>query len=219
MLEQLIEPLKIWASGIIHALGYPGVFLLMLLDSANIPIPSEVIMPLGGFLASEGKMNLHLVAWAGSLGSTLGSGVSYWIGALLGKEFLLKYGKYVLLRPKEIAHAEHWFEKYGLAVTLWGRFVPLVRTFISLPAGFFRANFGLFMVYAFLGALPWCYLWTYIGFALGEHWEDVGKFMKYLDVLVVVGIVYLLVKFVRYRLGKNAGATPDDASLQPDADR
>lgn len=205
MLESFINWIKAWAEGVILGLGAPGIGLLMLLDSANIPIPSEVIMPFGGMLSAEGKLSFHAVALAGTFGSTIGSGISYWIGALLGKDFLLKYGKYVLLRPKEIQHAEDWFERYGLIVTLWGRFVPLVRTFISLPAGFFRANFALFMVYAFLGALPWCYLWTYVGFQLGKNWESVGNVMKYADVVVAVVIVVLLVKFLRYRLrnGKN----------------
>lgn len=210
MLEQIIGPMKAWAEGVIQAIGLPGVALLMLLDSANIPIPSEVIMPFGGMMSAEGKFNWHAVAWAGTIGSTIGSGVSYWVAALLGKDFLLKYGKYVLLRPKEIAHSEHWFEKYGLKVTLWGRFIPIVRTFISLPAGFFKANFGIFMVYAFLGALPWCYFWTYVGFRLGQNWTEVEKWFKYLDILVVLGLLYLIFRFLKYRFAKaQAESTPE----------
>src|SRR5689334_2392511 len=106
MLEQIIGPLKEFAQHTVETVGYPGVGFLMFLDSANIPIPSEVIMPTGGLLVSEGKMNLHLLALSGTLGSTLGSCLSYFIGLKLGKPFLLKYGKYVLLRPKEIEHAE-----------------------------------------------------------------------------------------------------------------
>ncbi|MFZ4507362.1 MAG: DedA family protein [Fimbriimonas sp.] len=191
MLEGLIQFLKAWTTSVIHTLGYPGIFLLMMLDAANIPIPSEVIMPVGGILAAEGKMNLHLAALAGTLGATVGSMISYWVGMKLGKPFLLKYGKYVLLRPKEIEHAEEWFVKHGLIVTLWGRFVPLVRTFISLPAGFFRANFPLFCFYAFLGSLPWSYLWTWLGFKLGENWETVEKNMKFIDFLVVGAILFV----------------------------
>lgn len=203
MLESFINWIKAWAEGVILALGAPGIGILMLLDSANIPIPSEVIMPFGGMMAAEGKLAFHAVALAGTIGSTIGSGISYWVGALLGKDFLLKYGKYVLLRPKEIKHAEDWFERYGLIVTLWGRFVPLVRTFISLPAGFFRANFGLFMLYAFLGALPWSYFWAYVGLKLGQNWHKVGDYMKYADVVVAVVLVLLLVRFLRYRFRKN----------------
>ena len=104
-------------------------------------------------------------------------------------------------------------------MTLWGRFVPLVRTFISIPAGFFRANFALFMLYAFLGALPWCYLWTYIGLILGQNWEDVGKYMKYADIVVVLVILVLLVRFIRYRFKHGTGVAVDDATLQSDSDR
>ncbi|MBS1704539.1 MAG: DedA family protein [Armatimonadetes bacterium] len=210
MLEPIILYLKGIAESIISAMGYPGIALLMCLDSANIPIPSEVIMPFGGILASKGTMNLHLVALSGTIGSTIGSGISYWIGAKLGKPFLLKYGKYVLLRPKEIEHAESWFEKYGLIVTLWGRFVPLVRTFISLPAGFFRANFGVFLIYAFLGALPWSYLWTWLGFKLGQHWETVHQNMKYVDYVVLLALVVLIAKFLHYRFRKASEDATND---------
>jgi len=206
MIGDIILHIKTWAEGVIQAMGAPGIGLLMGLDSANIPIPSEVIMPFGGMLSQQGKLNFHTVAWAGTIGSTIGSGVSYWVAALLGKDFLLKYGKFVFLRPKEIEHAEKWFEKYGLIVTLWGRFVPLVRTFISLPAGFFRANFAIFMLYAFLGALPWCYFWTFVGSKLGENWHEVEKYMKVLDVLVVLAFIYFSIKFFRYRFKKEPAA-------------
>lgn len=212
MLESLILTLKGYSEAVILALGYPGIFLLMMLDAANIPIPSEVIMPLGGILAAQGKMNFHLAALAGSLGSTVGSGISYWIGAKLGKPFLLKYGKYVLLRPQEIEHAEHWFERYGLGVTLWGRFIPLVRTFISLPAGLFKSDFRRFMLYAFLGSTPWCYLWCWLGFKLGENWEVIEKNMKIVDYIVVFGCIALMGRFVWKRL-RDKDDTPASAEV------
>ncbi len=199
----LIETLKTFAESVILSLGYAGIGLLMFLDAANIPIPSEVIMPFGGILASEGKMNLHLVAWAGGIGSTLGSAFSYWLGAALGKPILLKYGKYIFLRPKEIETGERWFERYGLKVTLWGRFIPLVRTFISIPAGLFKAHFPTFLLYAFLGCLPWCYLWAFIGFKLGKNWETVEKNMKYLEIVVVLGLLFLIGRFLWYRFKKS----------------
>ncbi|MBL8087087.1 MAG: DedA family protein [Chthonomonas sp.] len=206
MLEQLIDPIKAWAEGIILSIGTPGIALLMGLDAANIPIPSEVIMPFGGMLAQQGKFNIHAVALAGTFGATIGSGVSYWVGALLGKDFLMKYGKFVLLRPKEIEHAERWFKKHGLIVTLWGRFIPLVRTFISLPAGFFRADFKVFMLYAFLGSLPWCYFWALVGWQLGENWHAVDKYMKYLDVVVLAVLAFFIGRFLLYRFRKDPKA-------------
>lgn len=192
MVGELIQALKDWASGIVGAWGYGGLAFLMLLDSANIPIPSEVIMPFGGILAGEGKLNLHLVALAGAVGSLLGSAFSYWIGAVLGKEFLIKYGKYVLLRPSEIETAERWWNRFGMKAVFFGRFIPLVRTFISLPAGLYRANFGLFLLLTFLGSLPWCYLWATIGFMVGRRWSEVSESLKWLD-YVVLGLIGLLV--------------------------
>lgn len=202
MISELIEPLKQWAEHTIGSLGYPGVFLMMMLDSANIPIPSEVIMPFGGMLASEGKLNLHGVAIAGTLGSVVGSAISYWLGALFGKEFFLKYGKYVLLRPKEIYHAEHWFAKYGLKATLYFRVVPIARTFISLPAGIYKSHFGIFMLYSLVGSLPWAYLWAWIGFKLGQNWAEVSNYMHWLDYIVLAGLAFLLVRFLVYRFRK-----------------
>lgn len=199
MLNQLIEPMKQWAEGVMTSMGYPGIMLLMLLDSANIPIPSEVIMPFGGWLAWNGKLNLHLVALSGAFGAVLGSILSYWLGAAFGKEFFLKYGKYVLLRPKEVELAEKWFDKYGLKATLIFRCVPLARTFISLPAGIYRANFRIFVFYTFIGSLFWCYLWTFIGFKLGENWHKVEDYMKYLDYIVVGILLLLLARFLLYR--------------------
>lgn len=213
MLEAVIEPIKIWAESLILSIGYSGIFFLMLLDSANIPIPSEVIMPFGGMLASEGKLNVHLVAFAGTFGSVLGSLVSYWIGAKLGKPFLLKYGKYVLLRPKEVEHADAWFKKYGVGVTLWGRFIPLVRTFISLPAGMFNMPIPLFMLYALLGALPWNYAWSYVGYLLGKNWSVVEENMKYADLAVVLVLGYFVVRYVMSR--KRAKENTDDTQPEP----
>jgi membrane protein DedA with SNARE-associated domain len=207
VLEPILLALKEWCTGIVQSMGYPGLTLLMFLDAANLPIPSEVIMPLGGILAAEGKMNLHLAALAGTLGSTLGSIFSYWLGAKLGKPFLLKYGKYLLVRPKEIEHGEAWFTRHGLPCTLWGRFIPLVRTFISLPAGLFKAHFPTFVLYAVLGSLPWCYLWASLGYFLGQNWEQVDKALKYVDYAVVAGLLFLIGRFVYTRLKKDREAT------------
>lgn len=199
MLGDLLEPIKQWAEGVIGSMGYSGIALLMGLDSANIPIPSEVIMPFGGMLAWKGQFNFHVVAIAGSVGSVIGSAVSYGLGAAFGKEFFLKYGKYVLLRRREIEHAEKWFDRYGLKATLFLRCVPIARTFISLPAGIYKANFKLFVLYSLLGSLPWCYLWTYVGFKLGENWESVQNYMHWLDYIVAAILLALLGKFLHYR--------------------
>lgn len=184
-------------------MGYPGIAFLMLLDAANIPIPSEAIMPFGGIMAAEGKLSFVGVGLAGSIGTVLGSMVSYWIGAALGKEGLIKYGKFLFIRRKEVEHGEQWFEKYGAWVTLWGRFIPLVRTFISLPAGIYRMNFGLFVLFAILGATPWCFAWAWIGFKMGQNWTVIEKNWKYVDYVVIAVVLFFIGKFLRSRFRSN----------------
>lgn len=212
MFEAIIAPLKAFAENTIHNIGYLGIFLLMMLDSANIPIPSEVIMPTGGMLAQAGKMNFHAVAFAGGIGSAIGSLINYWIGARLGKPFLLKYGKYMLIRAKEVEHGEDWFKKYGLWVTLWGRFIPLVRTFISLPAGIYRANFPIFTLNALIGGLGWAYLWTYIGIKMAQNWSVVESNMKIIDVIVVAAFAFLLIRHIMKLRAEKAEAKTSEVS-------
>ena len=200
MLEAVIAPLKAWAESLVHSLGYSGILLLMFLDAANVPIPSEIIMPTGGSLAQQGKLTFWLVGLSGTVGSVLGSCLSYWIGMKLGKEGLIKYGKYLFIRKKEIDNGEEWFAKYGQHVTLWGRFIPLVRTFISLPAGLYRMNFARFLLYACLGAAPWCYAWAYVGYQFNQHYEDIEKNWKFVDIIVVVTFVALLGRWFLNRM-------------------
>lgn len=204
MIGQLLDFLKDWASGVIGDFGYLGVGVLMLLDSANIPIPSEVTMPFGGILASEGRLTFHGVAWAGTIGSVLGSWLSYAIGALLGRDFLRRYGKYVLLRPKEIEHAERWWERYGLSAVFFGRFVPVVRTFISLPAGIYRAPLVPFTLYTLAGSVIWCYLWAALGYWLGTRWDEFSRYWHYVDYAVLAIIVVLLVRYIATRRRTNS---------------
>lgn len=199
MFEAIIGPLKAWAESVVHSLGYPGIFLLMLLDSTNIPIPSEVIMPTGGSLAHQGKLIFGFVGFAGTLGTVVGSCINYWLGFKLGKEGLAKYGKFLLIRRREIEHGEQWFAKYGQHVTLWGRFIPLVRTFISLPAGIYRMNFPRFLVYAIIGAAPWCFAWAWVGYKFHQHYHEIEKYWKYMDIVVVTVTVALLTKWLIVR--------------------
>ena len=203
----IVSAVKDWAEGFIAAGGYPGLMVLCFLGNANIPVPSEAVLPFGGLLVARGRFDLHAVAWLGTLASVLGSLASYAFGAWLGKGFLLKYGKYVLMRTSEIEHAERWFERYGLQVTLWGRFVPVVRSFVSLPAGMVRSNLAVFTLYSFLGSLPWCYGWTYVGFKVGEHWKDLERNMQLVNLAVVLllGILFAKVLVDRKRRRQLAG--------------
>ena len=202
----VINTIKEFASHTVETFGYPGIAILMGLDSMCIPIPSEAIMPTGGIVAQKGVLNFWLVGLAGSMGSFLGSLACYGIGSKLGKPFLEKYGKYVLMRQKELDHAQHWFDKYGSGVTLWGRFVPIIRTFISLPAGIYRMDFTRFAIYALLGSFPWAFLWAYVGFKFGEHWEGLKSSLHIVDYVIAAILLLLIVRFLYFRFRKNQAA-------------
>lgn len=182
----LLSSFVIW---IIGSLGYAGIILAMAIESACIPLPSEVIMPFSGYLVSQGRFTLWGVSLAGALGCTLGSAAAYGVGAYGGRPFILRYGRYVLITPHEIARADRWFAQYGMAATFISRLLPVIRTFISLPAGIARVPFGRFLIYAFLGSLPWSWVLAYVGMLLGEHWDRVGGLLHSLDVVIVVGLV------------------------------
>jgi len=181
----LLATFVIW---IIGSLGYAGIVLAMAIESACIPLPSEVIMPFSGYLASQGRFTLWGVSLAGALGCTLGSAAAYTAGAYGGRAFILKYGRYFLVTPREVDRADRWFARYGMAATLISRILPVIRTFISLPAGVARVPFTRFLLYAFLGSLPWSWVLAYVGMLLGEHWDRVGGVLHSLDVLIVLAL-------------------------------
>lgn len=190
---------------IISALGYSGVVLLMVLESANIPIPSEAIMPFAGFVASSGKLSLPMVALAGTLGNWAGSSLSWWIGARFGKPFVRRVGKYVFLNEGHLQQSEQWFARWGEASVFFGRFLPIVRTFISLPAGFARMNYAKFSLYTILGAFPFCYFLAWLGFRVGERWESLRHYFHYADVAIAVSLVIMLITLIwRRRTKKRA---------------
>ena len=179
----LLSAFVIW---IISSLGYAGIFVAMAIESACIPLPSEVIMPFSGYLVSQGRFSLWGVSLAGALGCTLGSAAAYAVGAYGGRPFILKYGHYCLVTAHEVDRADRWFARYGMAATFISRLLPVIRTFISLPAGVARVPFTRFLVYAFLGSLPWSWVLAYVGLLLGEHWDRVGGVLHSLDVLIVL---------------------------------
>ena len=175
----------------------------MALESACIPIPSEAIMPFAGKLIVTDPargFNIHMLAFMGALGNLLGSIVAYWVGAIGGRPFLEKYGKYVLISHHDMDLADRFFQRYGEWTALISRLLPIVRTFISLPAGISRMNFPKFCIYTFIGALPFCYLLTYAGIKLGEHWHDVHKWLQKADIFIGVIIVVLFALWVKRHL-------------------
>lgn len=192
-----------WVVGIISATGYLGVFLFMGLESANIPIPSEIIMPFAGYLVYQGKFTLLGIAIAGGLGNLAGSVLSYYLGAYLGRPFLLKYGKYILIPQKKFETAESWFQKYGHEAVFLGRFLPVVRTFISLPAGIARMDMKKFVLYTVIGSLIWSALLGYVGIWLGPNWNSIIAFFEKIDIVVIAGFAVFVVWYVRsLRAGK-----------------
>ncbi len=189
----LLSAFVIW---IISTLGYTGIVLAMAIESACIPLPSEVIMPFSGYLVSQGRFTLWGVSLAGAVGCTLGSAIAYGVGACGGRPFILKYGRYILISAHELDRADRWFARYGMSATFISRLLPVIRTFISLPAGIARVPFGRFLAYAFLGSLPWSWVLAYVGFLLGEHWERVGGILHSLDIVIVAGLLAAAAWFV-----------------------
>jgi membrane protein DedA with SNARE-associated domain len=181
--------------------GVPAVFLLMTLESACIPVPSEVIQLFAGYLVSQHKMALVAAILAGTLGNVVGSWIAWGVGATGGRPFIERYGKFLHVTPKRMELADRWFERYGNKVVFWSRMLPIVRTFISLPAGVARMPFGRFTLYTFLGALPWCTGLTLLGVQVGENWKTWEARLKYFDyaiaALLVVGVVILVRKWRR----------------------
>jgi Uncharacterized membrane-associated protein len=187
-LAGIIEAVAREVTARIAALGYWGIAIGMAIESANIPLPSEIILPFGGYLVSTGQLNFFWTAMAGTIGGTVGSIISYILGLYGGRPFLLKYGRYFGVSQKNFDIAESWFLRYGEATVFFTRLMPIIRTFISLPAGISGMNFSRFVLYTFLGSLPWCFFLTYLGMKLGEHWEDLKPWFHRLDVVVAAVI-------------------------------
>ncbi len=189
------------ATHLISVLGYPGVFILMVLESACVPVPSFVVMPFAGKLIVEGgQFNIYALTFVGALGNLVGSIIAYWVGAFGGRPFIEKYGKYILFTHSEMDSADKWFAKYGEATAFFSRLLPVVRTFISLPAGIARMDFGKFCLWTFLGALPFCYVLTYAGVKLGENWKEVDKVLHKADLAIIAVFAVLFAFWLYHRL-------------------
>jgi membrane protein DedA with SNARE-associated domain len=199
MLEQVISALAAWIIAVISAGGYFGVVILMAIESACIPLPSEIIMPFAGYLVSIGRFSLIGAATAGALGCNVGSTVAYYLAAKGGRPAFERWGRYVLISVAELDRAEHFFARYGAITVFIGRLLPVVRTFIAFPAGLARMPMAKFQIYAFLGSWPWCFGLAYIGMVLGARWDSDPTFRSLFhrfDALVVVLLLAALVWFV-----------------------
>ncbi len=193
MIAKIISILSSFIVATISAMGYSGIVLLMAIESACIPLPSEIIMPFSGYLVSRGEMTLWGVAVAGAVGCVLGSLVAYWAGMYGGRPFIEKYGRYILLSRHDLDIADRWFAKYGEIIVFVSRLLPAIRTFIAFPAGVARMNLTRFCIYTFAGSLPWCLGLAYIGKILGEQWDkdDTLKtwFHRFDFVIGIVGVL------------------------------
>lgn len=186
-------------TSIIAALGYPGVLVLMAIESACIPIPSEVIMTFSGYLVFLGKFKLEWVAVTGALGCNAGSIVAYWVGVAGGRPLVERYGRYVWLSKTDLERADRWFARYGDWTVFFARLLPVVRTFIALPAGVSRMNFLRFNIYTFLGSLPWCFALAYAGMKLGANWDNLAPAFHRFDKILVAACVVILALLVYHR--------------------
>jgi membrane protein DedA with SNARE-associated domain len=206
-IDQIVIP---FLNSLYGAVGYLGVTLAMTIESAMIPLPSELILPYAGFLVSDPTKlepltgqpwNFWLVVIFATIGNTLGSLIAYAIGAWGGRPFLERYGRYLLIRPHEIELAEQFFDKYGNATAFFSRLLPIVRTFISFPAGVARMPLRRFVVYSTAGAFIWSAVLVYAGTVLGENWEAIRRALQPFDLLIALGVGVLIVLFVWWRLG------------------
>lgn len=201
MLHSLIHLLQTFTLWLVDTLGHFGIFLGMTIESVCIPLPSEVIMLFGGFMAEAGKLNLALVVIAGTLGNLFGSLLAYYVGKYGGKAFILKYGKFIFLNASHLEKSALWFEHYGAATVFFGRLLPVIRTFISLPAGIGKMNIYKFVIYTTLGCIPWNLMLTWLGYSLGSHWGTVEKYMRPISYLMLIAVI-LLVLYGLYKLWK-----------------
>jgi membrane protein DedA with SNARE-associated domain len=206
-LDQIVIP---FLTNLYGAIGYLGVFVASVIESAMIPLPSELILPFAGFLVSDssaiepithGPWNFWIVVIAATAGNVVGSLIAYGIGAWGGRPFLERYGRYLLIRPHEIDAAERFFARWGGPTVFFTRFLPVVRTFISFPAGVVRMPLGRFVVYSAAGAFLWSVALVYAGTVLGENWVDIRHALQPFDTLILVVVVIAVIAFIWWRLG------------------
>lgn len=198
----LLEFIASFVTNLISSTGYFGITTLMALESACIPIPSEIIMPFSGFLVFEGRFVLWSVVVWGAIGNLIGSIIAYLVGFYGGRPLIKKYGKYILISSHDLERADQWFKKYGQSTVLFSRLLPIIRTFISLPAGISRMNFKKFCFYTLVGSLPWSFVLTYAGVIMGKNWSTIKIYFEKFD-LVIGGLVILAIIWWIWRHFKN----------------
>jgi len=197
MTEKILTLVFLFIKSLIAFAGYGGIVILMGIESACIPLPSELIMPFAGYLVFQGAMKLVWVATAGAIGCNVGSLVAYEIGCYGGRPLVERYGRWILMGRRELDAADRFFARWGYLAVFVGRLLPVIRTFIALPAGIARMPRVRFHVYTFLGSWPWCFGLAWLGMKLGENWRVIGKYLHKFDAVIVVVLVVGMVWFVR----------------------
>lgn len=203
MVARILEALAAFVIYVISTMGLPGIVLLMAIESACIPLPSEVIMPFSGYLVFLGEYSLWSVGLAGALGCVVGSVPAYYLGMYGGRPLVEKYGKYILVSRHDLDMADRWFERHGEATVFFARLLPVIRTFIAFPAGVSQMNMKRFIAYTFAGSLPWCLGLAYIGMVMGERWPTLRyyfhKFDLVIGAVIVAGIVWYVRRHLKHR--------------------
>ena len=207
MFENILALIAGFVVGTISAIGYGGIVLLMAIESACIPLPSEIIMPFSGYLVSTGRFDLVMVATAGAIGCNLGSTLAYAVGYYGGRPLVEKWGAYILISRQDLALADRFFGRYGSITIFLSRLLPVIRTFIALPAGIARMNQVKFQIYTFLGSWPWCFGLAYIGVKLGERWnsdptlrDTLHRFDAVIIVTILIGMFWYIRRHWKHRL-------------------
>jgi len=204
LIEGLIAKLGLFVISVISTLGYFGVMMLMAVESACIPLPSEVIMPFSGYLVHTGQFNLWLLAFMGALGCNLGSLVAYEIGYYGGRPLVERFGSYIFLNQHDLDLTDRFFARFGDVTVLISRMLPVVRTFIALPAGIARMPRSRFHLYTFIGSFPWCLGLAYLGMKAGEHWNYLGKYFhqfdKVIGAIILIGVIWFVWSHWQHRV-------------------
>lgn len=209
MVARILEVLTAFIVATISTLGYGGIVLLMAIESACIPLPSEIIMPFSGYLVYTGRFNIWLVSIAGAFGCVVGSLVAYGVGMYGGRPLIEKYGKFILLSRHDLDLADSWFDRFGEVIVFVSRLLPAIRTFIAFPAGVARMNLRKFVIYTFAGSLPWCLGLAYVGQKLGERWETdprlktlFHRFDFMIGIVIVLAAAWWIWRHVRHARGE-----------------